>query len=298
MDTRWLQDFLTLVEVRSFTRAAELRHCSQAAFSRRIQNLENWLGTELVDRSRYPLYLTQAGDDLLVNADRLLAQLEGLRVRPVRFEAQRNVRIALPYALASQWLPTWWKMWCGADRHWTCQALVGSVLETTADFAAGAADILINYYQPTQRIALDAADYEKAVLLSDVVRPYCSRQLLDRKGFALPGTKAKPVPYFHYSANAYFHRLVEAILENAADEFCGTLLGESDMSEVLAGFVTSGLGVAWIPDSSLMRKSTHDLVNLDQTGRWSVGVDVVAFVARSNASGHIGEIWRRMQGNG
>jgi hypothetical protein len=47
-----------------------------------------------------------------------------------------------------------------------------------------------------------------------------------------------------------------------------------------------------------MRKSTHDLVNLDQTGRWSVGVDVVAFVARSNASGHIGEIWRRMQGNG
>jgi len=44
MDTRWFQDFVTLAEVRNFTRAAEIRNVSQAAFSRRVQALEHWVG--------------------------------------------------------------------------------------------------------------------------------------------------------------------------------------------------------------------------------------------------------------
>lgn len=52
MDTRWFQDFVTLAEVRNFTRAAEIRNVSQAAFSRRIQALEHSVGAKLIDRSR------------------------------------------------------------------------------------------------------------------------------------------------------------------------------------------------------------------------------------------------------
>jgi hypothetical protein len=44
----------SLAETRSFSRSAELRHVSQPAFSRRIQALEAWLATELIDRSVYP----------------------------------------------------------------------------------------------------------------------------------------------------------------------------------------------------------------------------------------------------
>lgn len=295
MDTRWLRDFLTLAEVRSFTRAAQLQHTSQAAFSRRIQSLENWLGARLIDRSRYPLYLTEAGESLQREADRLLAQLEGLRVTKTRFKAQRNVRIALPYAIAELWLPAWWKLWCGRDHQWTCQARVGSVLETTADFAAGSSDLLINYYRPTQRIPLDAAVYERTTLLSDMVRPYCSKHLLEKRRFRFPGTKHQPVPYFHYAESAYFHRIVESVVGDPARGFHGTLLGESEMSQVLAGFAMTGLGVAWLPDSSLMHRPNHALVNLDETGEWSVEVDIVAFVNRQSTTGHIGEIWRRMR---
>jgi DNA-binding transcriptional LysR family regulator len=61
MDTKWVEDFLCLVETRSFTRSANARHSSQAAFSRRIQSLESWVGTPLVDRSSIPLGLTPAG---------------------------------------------------------------------------------------------------------------------------------------------------------------------------------------------------------------------------------------------
>ncbi len=42
----------------TFSAAAEKRHTSQPAFSRRIQLLEECLGVELIDRSRKPLRFT------------------------------------------------------------------------------------------------------------------------------------------------------------------------------------------------------------------------------------------------
>ena len=79
MDTRWLQDFVTLSEVRNFTRAAELRNLSQAAFSRRIQSLEQWLGARLIDRNAYPTQLTDAGERFRAIAIELINQLAEAR---------------------------------------------------------------------------------------------------------------------------------------------------------------------------------------------------------------------------
>jgi hypothetical protein len=44
METKWLEDFVSLAETRSFSRSAQLRHVTQPAFSRRIQSLEAWAG--------------------------------------------------------------------------------------------------------------------------------------------------------------------------------------------------------------------------------------------------------------
>lgn len=44
MEIRWLEDFLSLVETRNFSRSAEARYTTQPAFSRRIKSLEEWVG--------------------------------------------------------------------------------------------------------------------------------------------------------------------------------------------------------------------------------------------------------------
>ncbi len=51
MNLSWLDDFLALAASGNFSRAAEERHMTQPAFSRRIRALEEWLGAELFDRS-------------------------------------------------------------------------------------------------------------------------------------------------------------------------------------------------------------------------------------------------------
>jgi DNA-binding transcriptional LysR family regulator len=51
MNLIWLEDFLALAATGNFSRAAEDRHSSQPAFSRRIRALEEWVGVDLFDRN-------------------------------------------------------------------------------------------------------------------------------------------------------------------------------------------------------------------------------------------------------
>jgi len=79
METKWLEDFVSLAETRSFSRSAQLRHVTQPAFSRRIQSLEAWAGTDLVDRSSYPTQLTPAGEILYAKALEFVQSLQNTR---------------------------------------------------------------------------------------------------------------------------------------------------------------------------------------------------------------------------
>ena len=82
MDTKWLEDCVSLAETRSFSRSAQLRHVTQSAFSRRIQSLEAWAGFKLVDRSAYPTRLTLAGATFYVQAQEILLSLQSSRTQP------------------------------------------------------------------------------------------------------------------------------------------------------------------------------------------------------------------------
>ena len=50
MELTWIEDFLALQRTQNFTEAAAQRCTTQPAFSRRVQQLEEWLGTTLFDR--------------------------------------------------------------------------------------------------------------------------------------------------------------------------------------------------------------------------------------------------------
>ena len=103
MDTKWLEDFISLAETRSFSRSAELRHVTQPAFSRRIQSLEAWLGADLIDRTSYPTRLTPAGEVFYEQAMEMLGQVNNARAllrgnRPMAARHDRLRRAA--YAVA------------------------------------------------------------------------------------------------------------------------------------------------------------------------------------------------------
>src|SRR6202171_1132956 len=109
MELKWLEDFVSLAETRSFSRSAELRHVTQPAFSRRIQALEAWLGTELIDRSVYPTRLTQAGQVFYEQALTLLSQMREARtlLRGQSGAATATIEFAVPHTLSLTFFPRW-----------------------------------------------------------------------------------------------------------------------------------------------------------------------------------------------
>jgi DNA-binding transcriptional LysR family regulator len=77
VELRHIRYFQAVAQTLNFTRAAERLNIAQPPLSRQIQQLEEHLGTALLERSR-PLQLTEAGRFFYEQSDTLLKQLEQL----------------------------------------------------------------------------------------------------------------------------------------------------------------------------------------------------------------------------
>src|SRR5262249_11013414 len=75
IDTLGVQAFIAIADHGAFGRAAESLHITQTALSRRLQNLESFLGVRLVERTTRSVALTRIGIDFLPQARRLLGDL-------------------------------------------------------------------------------------------------------------------------------------------------------------------------------------------------------------------------------
>ncbi|MBT8421503.1 MAG: hydrogen peroxide-inducible genes activator [Gammaproteobacteria bacterium] len=75
---RQLHYFLALVEHSHFGRAAEACFVSQSAFSHAIREMEDALGTQLVDRTNRSVTITNTGKDIAVQARLVLQDVETL----------------------------------------------------------------------------------------------------------------------------------------------------------------------------------------------------------------------------
>jgi DNA-binding transcriptional LysR family regulator len=79
MELRHLRYFVAVAEERNFTRAAERLHIAQPPLSRQMQQLEETLGVELIEKGTRPLRLTEAGQFFLEHARPLLDQVRDLK---------------------------------------------------------------------------------------------------------------------------------------------------------------------------------------------------------------------------
>jgi DNA-binding transcriptional LysR family regulator len=79
MELRHLRYFVAVAEERNFTRAAERLHIAQPPLSRQVQQLEETLGVDLIEKGTRPLRLTEAGQFFLAHARPLLDQVRDLK---------------------------------------------------------------------------------------------------------------------------------------------------------------------------------------------------------------------------
>lgn len=255
MDTKWLEDFVSLAETHSFSRSAQLRHVTQPAFSRRIQSLEAWAGTDLVDRSSYPTRLTPAGQTLYEQAIEILHALQATRtmLRQQSPTGQDQIEFAVPHTLAFTFFPTWLSGLREAVGPVKTRLIGLNVHDAVLRLMEGSCDLLITYQHSSQPIQLDAARYEMLSLGQEVLAPYVRPGEDGAPLYRLPGTAEQPWPYLAYAPGAYLGRVVDWVLQQGVEALHPERVYETDMSESLKAMAIAGHGVAFLPASSVQQ---------------------------------------------
>jgi LysR family transcriptional regulator, hypochlorite-specific transcription factor HypT len=255
VETKWLEDFVSLAETRSFSRSAQLRHVTQPAFSRRIQALEAWAGIDLVDRSSYPTRLTPAGETLHAQALEVLDALQSTRnlMRSHQAAGQDMLGFAVPHTLAFTFFPHWLmalrQNFGAVKTRLTALNVHDAVLRLTE----GGCDLLIAYHHPSQPLQLSPERYEMLSLGTETLAPYAKAGADGLPLFGLPGQAGRKVPFLSYAPGAYMARLVEALLKQADGPLHLDPIYETDMAEGLKAMALEGHGLAFLP-YSLVRK--------------------------------------------
>jgi DNA-binding transcriptional LysR family regulator len=101
MQMETIKVFCDLINLGSFSKAAETNEISQPTVSRFVQQLEDRLGGQLIDRSRRPLQPTLLGQAYYEGCKRLLEQYAELEISLCGAQSERalTVRVAAIYSV-------------------------------------------------------------------------------------------------------------------------------------------------------------------------------------------------------
>ncbi|GLQ76125.1 LysR family transcriptional regulator [Vibrio penaeicida] len=246
IESKWLEDFEALAEYRSFSKAAQLRNMTQPAFSRRIQSLEEALGSQLIDRSKVPIELTPSGRVFRTSARNLLIQITDSvdQLLGISRLDGNVVKIAAAHSLASSLVPK-----LHAMRNSESIKPVLSVEAIDVDRAIealqqGECDILLAFDDERLRLppymSLKVGDAE--------LLPVCA---CNENGQAIYQLESQEtIPCLAYSLNSYMGRQVEKVRPHSNLDVVFT----SSMTDLLKTQVLNGAGVAWLPDYAIQKE--------------------------------------------
>jgi DNA-binding transcriptional LysR family regulator len=302
VETKWLEDFVSLAETRSFSRSAQLRHVTQPAFSRRIQALEAWTGIDLVDRSSYPTRLTPAGETFHAQALEILGALNAARnlMRSFQPAGQDTIDFAVPHTLAFTFMPHWLmelRQRFGAIKS---RLIALNVHDAVLRLTEGGCDLLIAYHHPGQPLQLSPDRYEMLVLGQETLAPYAKPGADGRPMFSLPAASGPPVPFLAFAAGAYMAGLVDLILKQAGEPALLEPIYETDMAEGLKAMAVEGHGLAILPASSVRKElRSRRLVAAAPAGHYQLTMEVRMYRERPDVARHAKPIaqalWRFLQ---
>lgn len=304
METKWLEDFLTMAETLNFSRSAKLRNVTQPAFCRRIRSLETWVGAELFDRSTFPARLTPSGQIFLLHARDMLKQTQAVRalLREQAPGMRPMLQFAMPHTLSLTYFPNWLNQVEQAIGCLPLRIEACNTHEAVQQMVEGNCDLLMCYQHPQQSIGLDSDRFESMAVGIDYLLPYAKGGEDGRPVHSLPGNAGQPVPMLAYPQETVLGQIVARVLE---EESCPAQVYrrfESDLAVGLKMMALHGHGIAWLPQSMVSEELASGAlvpaIALAQAGEgrlpWSVKLEIRLYRAREPGVPEIDAIWQHV----
>jgi DNA-binding transcriptional LysR family regulator len=247
VELRHLRYFVAVAEELSFTRAAARLHIAQPPLSTQIRRLEEELGVALFDRSRRQIALTEAGELLLGEARRLLAQTELALAATRRAGTGESGRLTIGFvpSASTSSLPEHLRAF--RVRHPGVELFLRELPpdELVAQLHAGALDVSFLYRPtPDERLRFRVVAREPLV----AALPAEHRLAGGRAPLRMAQLRAEP---FVLPARHHMPGLHARVLEACAAAGFEPDAVQKDvwLMQTILGLVAAGLGVALVPAS-------------------------------------------------
>jgi DNA-binding transcriptional LysR family regulator len=300
MDSAWLEDFLVLTDCLNFSRAAEIRHMTQSAMSRRIKSLEDWLGAPLFYRETHRLSLTPAGERFKSSAFDLVRRLKDARdqAHEAADMSQSAIRFATTHFLSLSFFPKLVQreghdtaigaIHLMADNMQACERLM----------LRGQAQFLLCHHHAAAANPLGARDFRSLTVGHDTVIPVSApRGASGAPLHALPGTADKPVSTLSYGDSSGIGRILSAVqLAQPQDSWLSPVF-TSHAATVIRAMARDGQGMAFLPHN--MVEDDLKSGNLVRAGdpEWDVEIEIRLFRPRARQSSAAERFWAWLQEN-
>lgn len=297
MEVKWIEDFITLAQHKSFSRAAELRSVTQSGLSRRIQALEQWVGAELIDRSTFPLTLTPAGRLFREAAEEMLGKL--LDTRAIIRSEQRmpgtGLQIAAGHAIAVGFIPDWLQSLQSRFSRLRVRVVPTNVHDSIVMLVNGNCELMLAYEHPELPLHLDSTRYPHLTVGRDIFLPVCTPNQRSTPSFRLPGTPSRPLPLIGYSSTTYFGRCFNLLLQRATRKPVLSPHFESDMADVLKMLALKGEGIAWLPKSLIETELNNGTLVAAGDRSWQLDLQLRLYRDRNNDMPLLKDLWAYLE---
>lgn len=276
MNFAWLEDFLALAATGNFSRAAEERHMTQPAFSRRIRALEEWLGVVLVDRTTQPALLTEAGDWFRSVAQEILARVAQIpdEARAICDATSATLRIASTHALSFTFLPGWLRSLESRIAIGPVQLVSDVLQQCEALMAQGRVQFLLCHSHDQAPMHLDSGHHRSAVVGRDTLVPVSAPDADGRPKFALGPQAGRRVKVLAYSAESGIGRIVRTLRGPALEEIRADVALTAHLASVLRTMALDGRGVAWLPKTLVGDDLASGRLVVTGGKQWPIVVDI------------------------
>lgn len=293
MEIKWLDDFLALANTLNFSKAAAERNVTQSAFSRRIKQLEAWVGTSLVDRATYPSRLTEAGVKFVPVAQEALKLLYQARRNLQKEEGSdaKTIKVTALHTLSFAFFPDWMN-------HINKKAGPvfsrlrpdsGSMEENVNSLIDGECDFLLTYAHAQVPLLLDPQAFEYRILGHEKIIPVSAPDESGAPAHRLEGS-AKPFRYIDYEKSSFFGQLLGEVIGTALPPF--QRVHEGSMSVGLKAMAQAGWGIAWVPESLMMDELSSGALVRAAEPNWDIGVEIRLYRSKDNRRPVVARIWQ------
>jgi DNA-binding transcriptional LysR family regulator len=247
IDILGVQAFIAVADHGAFHRAAQALHITQTALSRRLQNLETFLGVRLVERTTRSLSLTPIGRNFLPQARRLLTDLGMalVEIRETGKSLRGDVTIACVPTVGVHYLPRIVQRYAALHPDNRIKILDHASSDVAAAILRREAEFGINMQAPYD------AELTSVALLTDRFVLVCrdDHALADRK--RLSWKHLGPHALVLAGAESGYRPLLDLTLEKEQIQL--KPFYEVQRSSTAVGMVAEGVAAAVVPALALQK---------------------------------------------